>query len=332
MSESFVRAQSSVEVTGIVADVTTEGVVDLVLVPAGDVENASDLPGRDDADGGHDMDAGDGNGGRPGSSVVVVGGNLDMTTQRLTHAAKQLARNMLDGAALVLRENGIVPDELTKFQILDIAANAQLSRFQFYGLLQKAPFVGSYIADADAYLKGNPQMVHATELEVMAKFVDVVNYSMEHYFPPRVLAETASRNASPVRIDPFSVEARACRERIRQGRFVRSKVKPFVATPTTMQEVLVEPFLTEAMAARIIHISEKTLADRRRAKKVDKSLYVQLGDDCAVLYYTVAWIEHNKRKPKTAELPELPVMTKNQVISGKLPPLPKQEVSREKRK
>ena len=133
------------------------------------------------------------------------------------------------------------------------------------------------------------------------------------------------------RPEPYSPEARACRERLLSGKFIRFKTKPFVRAPTTMAQLLSEPFITEEMAARVIHCTPKALADRRRLGRVDASTYAQQVDAGSVLYHTETWLEVNRPKHKPVELPNLPRTTKKSVISVELPELPKGKLSRKRK-
>jgi len=272
------------------------------------------------------------------SSVAAEGVPAEVVAkavQGLARATEQMGRNMVENAMALLKENGITVEKITLFQFLNFAANAQLERLRFYGLLKKDPVTAPRLDAVNAQLKNDPKNPKANELRIVALFLDVAHYSMRHYLPTHTLLEqlaTASPGYEPpdpgtVQPVPSSSEAMACRDGLLTVKFVNHKTKAMVYEPVTVSELLEEPFLSEEQAARLIHLSPKTLADQRRAGKVDASAFVQQVDGGTVHYHTSTWLELNKPK---AIRPDAPRNVKSRVPSTELPDLPT-ETSRKRK-
>ena len=266
------------------------------------------------------------------ASVAADNVSVTKTANGLSRVAERLVADMTRCAATALRKQGIDPSELSIPEFLRFAAHRQLEEFRFAGLLSRDPFTAPRLAAVEARLESEPNLAHAELRKAIAFCLDVLAYGQRHFVPTPQFVEMLSDPARAQEIPdpedcwpvPCSPVAIACRDRFPTATFASHKSKVFIMQPKTMPEVLAQPFLTEAQAAAIVHLAEKTLADRRRAGEFDSAgVLVRREEGSPAIYDRDAWIEYNRPKIEPVTLPKLRKTSKKQSISIELPNLPK---------
>lgn len=206
-------------------------------------------------------------------------------------SAAQRAKAMAQEAITALINVGINPAELPLHDFLAFAARLHVEKLHALGLVQRGQFKAS-AAYTNEHLATIYGATTVKERRNTAFFINVCLFLEQIFSPVRKvlikLEASGSLGESPedkfITTKPFSEGALKRLDSLSTVNFTNLRKRPEVAIPRTIAELLQEHRITEAEAARVMRISPKTLADKRRDGLIPRNLYVQDVKDGTVYY------------------------------------------------